>query len=218
MLENADNTVNRQIVTEDVADENIAVDENLKLHVEDINALSSTSPVDVVTIDNLCDEDIFDLGEEFDSNNDIPFGQASQDVLVKQGYLTKVEEERLTQASRVTGLSIAAIANESLNCREKNAGILPYNLDGTKAMPGICPMSQDELKARKEYMDMYNSFVNYNYLETRRDLVCRVATSMEVNRMMSEFQSHTQNSTSYKDILPIPGAHSGTCHVSKFER
>jgi hypothetical protein len=39
---------------------------------------------------------------------------------------------------------------------------------------------------------------------------------MEVNRMMLEFQdlSKTSFGELYKDILPSPGALSGTCHVS----
>jgi hypothetical protein len=168
---------------------------------------AQTSPPRSQSSSSIC------LMDEFDSHDVDCAGGVSSPVLVNNGYLTQVERERLSFASKVTGHSISALAFAIL--AEKNSGSLPYFEDGSRPVPGTCPMSAKELSARKEYKSLYDRFLNYNYLEIRRDLVCRVSTSMEVNRMMGEFQDLSSSDVGqlYKDMLPSPGALSGTCHV-----
>ena len=157
----------------------------------------------------------FCLIDEFE-NDDVDIPVDSKGVLlVNNGYLTPVEADILSMAANVTGHSIPILANSNVAC-DKMSGSLPYYEDSNKLVPAGFTVSQKEMSARKEYKVLYDKFVNYGYLDIRRDLVCRVATSMEVNRMMLEFQdlSKTSFGELYKDILPSPGALSGTCHVS----
>lgn len=139
-------------------------------------------------------------------------------MLVNNGYLTRAEDGVLSRASMVTGHSVSALARASLHdSNGKSSGPLPLLEDESLPAPGSSTrLAPKELTARKEYKALHDRFVNYNYLEIRRDLVCRIATSMEVHRMMNEFQalSSTDFGAMFKDLLPAPGALSGTCHVS----
>ena len=163
-------------------------------------------------------ENTVSLSDEFDTHDCDPTEAGSSADLVNNGYLTRIEQERLTFASKVTGHPISALASASLSA--KNAGTLPFTEQKNgQSVPGgtSTMMTHKEIAARKEYKALFDRFMTYNYLEVRRDLVCRVSTSMEVKRMMGAFQDLALANTSigqlYKDMLPSPGALSGTCHV-----